>query len=356
MARSTLRGRSSAAAKVAAAPVVAVIAIVVALVVAPPVAAHGRTLLTLADLVPIAPTSPLALITSPPGRATVTLQSPAGPVIMDLWQPDRAVARPAIILAMGVRSKPEDRPILFRFAETFARQGFVVAWPRHERLDQLATTIEHPATFLTAFEALAANPAVDPKRISFIGFSVGASIATVAAADPRIADRVRAVVFFGGYFDLLDFLWSVAAERYLVDGQLVVWNRDAGLDGFARDIALDIGAVAALPLLDTPDTVTPARLRPSLTAADRTILQRYNPADHVGNLRAPMFILHDRGDHFVPFVESERLAAALPPTTPRTLLVVDLFEHVQPGAVTLATARDLVALYGFLYAALAAFA
>ena len=42
-----------------------------------------------------------------------------------------------------------------------------------------------------AYETLASRPEVDPDRIGIAGFSVGGSLALLAAGDPRIAERGR---------------------------------------------------------------------------------------------------------------------------------------------------------------------
>ena len=52
-----------------------------------------------------------------------------------------------------------------------------------------------------AFGLLASRPEVDPQRVGIAGFSVGGSLAVLAAADPRIAERVRFVNAFGAFGD-----------------------------------------------------------------------------------------------------------------------------------------------------------
>jgi hypothetical protein len=65
-----------------------------------------------------------------------------------------------------------------------------------------------------------------------------------------------------------------------------------------------------------------------------------------------VFILHDRGDRYVPYCESVKLNAALGSRVSKRILIVDLFEHTQPARVlTRATARDFARLFAFLTAA-----
>lgn len=91
-------------------------------------------------------------------------------------------------------------------ARLFAEHGFAVYVPHyfdrteHQEVNDRPTILRHfPAWGKTVWDAIShleKLPAVDPKRIGLLGFSLGAYLAlSVAAVDPR----VRAVVeFYGG--------------------------------------------------------------------------------------------------------------------------------------------------------------
>ena len=51
------------------------------------------------------------------------------------------------------------------------------------------------------FQYLQQQPYVKQDKIGFIGVSVGAPLALLAAADPRINKDVAYVVSFGGYYN-----------------------------------------------------------------------------------------------------------------------------------------------------------
>jgi hypothetical protein len=79
-------------------------------------------------------------------------------------------------------------------------------------------------------------------------------------------------------------------------------------------------------------------------------LKQVSPSTHSDTLKARIFILHDKGDDFVPYLQPAQLNQALPERVDRSYLITDLFEHVQPGQhISLSTVRDVVQLYGFLY-------
>jgi len=197
-----------------------------------PIQIHAKALLLLSQEFPQIPLKPLPRLTNPSVHEHLELESPHGKVVADLFLPtprfgqERASAQPAVILAMGVRTQAKDRPLLLGFAETLSRLGYVVIWPRHETLDREEALPESPETFVAAFRHLQERNEVARDRISIVSFSVGASLGFVAAADARIADDVRALIFFGGYYDIFDYLVSIVTYGSAFNGQRITWYPD----------------------------------------------------------------------------------------------------------------------------------
>ena len=52
-----------------------------------------------------------------------------------------------------------------------------------------------------------------------------------------------------------------------------------------------------------------------------------SPRYAIAGLRAPLYLLHDRSDEFIPWTESEAMAEAHEPDIYHRL---DLFQHVEP--------------------------
>jgi pimeloyl-ACP methyl ester carboxylesterase len=326
-----------------------------------PAAAQARTLLLLTQELPQSPVRPLEALTAPPAEARLLLEGPEGPVVADLYSPLPRLPwgtehpRAAIVLALGVALDEADRGALRHLAATLARLGYVVLWPRSAPLEAGAPALESPQTFVTAVEHLRRRQGVDPARVSLLGFSAGASVALVAAADPAVAADVRALVFFGGYYDLPEYLVSVAAGETVLDGEAVPWEPEADAVRRVREVPAALGAPGIAAVLEaTTRAEAQARLR-AAPAEERAMLDRFNPAAHRAGLGARVFILHDRADGFVPFAESVRLRRALPPEQVGAFLLTDLFRHAQPRAgLSWGVARDVVALYAFVGAALRA--
>jgi predicted esterase len=327
-----------------------------------PLVAHARVLLLLSQELPQSPAKPLAWLTPEPIHERLRLETPRGPVVGDLIRPARRLdwlpepRRPALVLAFGLAMYEQDRPALLGLARTLARLGFVVLWPRHEALDQGAPLLEDPATFATAVRHLSTLDVVDRERISLFGFSVGASVALVAASDPAVADDVRTVIAFGGYYDVFAYLLSAATHGVELDGKVEEWQPTEEVRKRLLPVLEARAAPGLLRVLEEGASGGRAAAAALLRAAppdELAALRGLSPADRLGGLRARVFILHDRGDVFVPYVESEKLRRALPPEQVGGFLLTDLFAHAQPkSGFSWDVARDIARLYGFVYGAI----
>lgn len=316
----------------------------------------------------------LAWLNAAPRRETVAWRTaPDGsPDLADLWLPPGAdPGRPhgAILLILGVNNVGRDYPAVVRLAGGLARMGVVVLVPDSRVL--LAGRVD-PAEVdgvVAAFRFLAARPEVDPARVGIVGLSVGGALALLAAADPAIADEVRWVDAFGSYADAGRYLASVTAGAYRVaDGSVEAWQpaqlaRDLSLgmlldlvaeprdrealDGAygpairagqrpAAEATLDLetGAARAVErLLLAPDLPAAEAAVAALPAAARATLAQLTPAGQLAGLQARTFLMHDRSDAYVPYVESRALAGELGDRA--SLTEFRLFDHVEPKGVDL---------------------
>jgi len=204
---------------------------------------------------------------------------------------------------------------------------------------------EEVAAHVAAFRALQAESAVNPQKIGFVGLSATGSIAMVAAADPGIRDEVWLVLALGTYFDAASLIAAVVSGEYRTDRGLTAWQPEqltsdvirqtllATLENADRD-ALETGSQPpgdagriVGELLDGPGYERAEALLARFDGRQTAMLHRISARFHVSGLRAPLYLIHDRADRFIPWVESERLASVYPP---RAYLRLDLLEHAQP--------------------------
>lgn len=347
-----------------------------------------QTAVMLPSLLGIGP-APLTWFSEAPSRSAVEYRpAPDGgdPELAELWLPswaseDRRAG--AVLLVLGVNNVGRNHPVVERVADALARTGVAVLVPDSALLLAGRLDAGEVDGVVRAYETLAARPEVDPERVGMAGFSVGGSLALLAARDQRIADDVRWVNAFGAFADAETFLASVASHAYASDGVEIGWEpsplaREVYLRfvldqvGDPRDRAsLETAFGAAIIHGDRPPADAGLRgdlstdvagfahdllTASSLDAASSSIgampddtaefMDAISPIRHLDGLEADIFLMHEVTDHHVPVVESRNLAAALEPSGRlRDSREFRLFDHVQPDDVDLvAAAPELVRL------------
>jgi acetyl esterase/lipase len=325
----------------------------------------------------------LGLVTPNPQRVSVPYRAAPGEDeadLAELWMPSWASEERqagAMLLVFGVNNLGRNHPAIVRVADALARTGVIVLVPDSRTLLEGRLEVGEIQGVVDAFRLLADRPEVDPDRLGIVGFSVGGSLALLAAADPAIADDVRWVNAFGAFADAETYLASVAAHAYAGDdGGPVAWTptplarevfvrflldqvgdateraslegafgaaimtgeRPAPPPGLRRSLATD--AARAVHDVMTAATVEGGRAAISeLPEATLAFVDAISPVRHLAGLRGEVHLMHETQDHHVPFVESRTLATAL---DERGRLAVHtefrLFDHVQPDDLDLGAA------------------
>jgi dipeptidyl aminopeptidase/acylaminoacyl peptidase len=198
-------------------------------------------------------------------------------------------------------------------------------WPRGESLDRGAAELEQPTTFVAGFRYLEQESLVNPQRISYLGFSAGASEVFVAATDQRIARRVHTVIFLGGYYDLPAYLVSVATHQVKVGGREAAWNPSPAFIAELKTTLRYSHQGSLLKLFGAKTATAATQLLQRTDLHERDLLQRLSPSSHVHSFRSTIFILHDKGDPIVPWVESRKLAQAMPRKAVHAILWSNVF-------------------------------
>ena len=350
-----------------------------------------RTLFFLPEMFPSTPLRPLTWISAAPRCEELTLPYADTEAIGDLCYPAGTEQHGGIVLSLGVHPLDRQDPFLVRLTDGLARTNMAVLRVQSPDLSAGRIVTREVDGLVAAFRALQGRSEVDPARVGLAGFSVGGSMSTVAAADPRIRDDVRLVYSFGGYYDAFAVLGAIS-DGYVRDGAVErAWTPHPWtVHVFAEQI---VGALpegeerdyltallqAAHEERDGPDWEPPALPLPlstvgqmvydlvvgdgrvdgaallaALPPATRDTFGQLSPAAHVAGLRAPLFVMHDVGDTLIPYTESRRLVESLPPDVPRRYDEFHMFEHVYPRdpLAVLGFLPDLARLYGHLYSVL----
>src|SRR5688500_9226658 len=179
-----------------------------------------QTAVMLPNLLDAGP-KPLNLFSEDPVRSSLPYRVPddgGEPDLAELWLPSWASAdRPAgaMLLVFGVNNLGRNHPAIERVADGLARTGVAVLVPDSRTLLEGRLEVGEIDGVVRAFQLLAARPEVDRERVGIVGFSVGGSLALLAAGDPRISSRVRWVNAFGAFADAAPYLAAVSARAYL---------------------------------------------------------------------------------------------------------------------------------------------
>jgi dienelactone hydrolase len=319
----------------------------------------------LPEFFPSAPVRPLELFTPAPKRSTVELQFGGRTASADLYDPGSPGPHGGVIIFLGVSPAGRDDPRIVRLGEGLARIGLLTFVPESQDLLNSKVDPGEIDELVAAFQYLAARPDVDPRRIGLGGFCIGAGLALDAAEDPRINQQVALVNSFTGYYDLSSYAVSIATHSVqpfppvpgvdrepwepapnvtpILADHLI--SLDPNLDEVKtlREAVHDPKAPPPDPakltptgrtiwqLLNTREPATAERLLSELPPRAQELLRTLSPDVHVDQLHAKVFIMHDRNDTSVPYVQSRLLAARLRPDQGE-YDEFRFFSHVDPTA------------------------
>jgi fermentation-respiration switch protein FrsA (DUF1100 family) len=290
---------------------------------------------------------PLSAITRDVSVHPLPASIGARPISVDLYQQDGGVTlSPGLVLVHGVSPLGKDDPRLRRAAALLARAGWAVAVPPMAGLRVLRL---RPADVLIVTAAVRAIEQAGHGPVAVLGVSLGAGPAVLAAADPGVSSSISAVLGLGGYASATELLRYTLTGAYRFDG--ISGRRpvnESAIAQFARANAELVDAPGQR-LVDNRDPRMVDNLVAALPVATRRLLAALSPANAVGQLRAPLFLIHGRDDPAVPFTESLRLerAARAAGRSVRVVIVGSL-GHVEPERR--AGPLDLVRLGAAFYA------
>jgi dienelactone hydrolase len=244
----------------------------------------------------------------------------------------RSGSGPVVVYANAATPRGVDEPAVGRLLGGLASAGFVAIAPE---LPDVRRGEVAPATV----DALVAIASASGRRVALLGASTGAGLVILAAADPRMAERVTAVAAVAPFASLREILRLGTTGHY----------RDAHFDAMplvataaARSLAASAPDDRAVPaLLENRDPERFDELFSRLAPETRTLVDELSPAARISDVDAPVELLADPNDCFFPVEESLALAHA---GRDVRLTVTPALTHVcprfRPGLVRLAAALD----------------
>jgi dienelactone hydrolase len=279
-------------------------------------------------------------------HAQLTIPSDGGTVFLDVYAPTAPVPpipgeRGGLLIIPGLLDNRGD-PALINLVESLARTGFVAMTMTTPALLAADLSPTDSDAVVQAFLRLARWPGVGASRVGIIGISGGGPLACLAAVDPRIRDRVAFITQYAGYFDVRTMLGAIGRRAIDIDGRLERWvPNPLTLTVLANVLAPTLPAPDGARLqsgfdLNNPNPLTPdevALLSPQgaaayhLLAGDEPdevaanfavilpgagdLFRQLSPSAIVDQIRAPIYLLHDRSDPYIPVTEARAFDAAL---------------------------------------------
>jgi len=320
------------------------------------------------------PVSALKMVGEEPVREEVWLNVPKGRgmLVADVYRPKDGDVHGGMVISVGAAPKIREHPGVIRLSRTAARAGMVVMipqlyYPFHENVlpedvqglvTAFGTNVEE---IIASYQWLYEQPYVDPDRLGIFGASAGAGIALVSASDPRISQQVDFFASLGTYYDLVDLISAITTDTIQYEGHTEPWDpwltsvrvlynsvisylpdpRDRDIltrifvdeDDSAR---LAVGRLSprARDIYDAFEARDPERILAfwgDVSPQDVATLRKVSPSSSVQALDADLFIMHDRSDPFIPYVESRRLRDATTGNGHRVYFAeFDFLNHVEP--------------------------
>ena len=317
---------------------------------------YSRVGITTALIVPDlfgSPVSVLKIVGEDPMREEVWLDAPLGRgrLVADVYRPTDGDVHGAMIIAVGAAPSIRDHPGVVRLSTTAARAGMVVMIPQlyypfqenvlpedvQGLVGAFGTNVEE---IIAAYQWLQEQPYVDTERVGIFGASAGAGIALVSASDPRISHDVDFFASLGTYYDLVDLVSAITTESIQYNGESESWepwlksvrvlynsiisylpereDRDiltaifVGEDPSARD-RVERLSPQARDIYDAFEARDAERILAfwgKVSPQDVATLHEVSPSSAVAALDTELFIMHDRSDPYIPYVESRRLRDA----------------------------------------------
>lgn len=304
-------------------------------------------------------------VSSAPEIREVTFPGPRGIVKADLYLPQPIIKRAGILLNHGVIDTGKDDPRLRRFAEILCRAGFVILIPDFQGMRSFRISPADIEEIQNAFEHfIQMGNYVLKESCGLFGFSYGAGPTIIAACQPKIRDKVRFVVSFGGYYDLKNVLSYIGTGYFEFEGQryfrppqeygkwvFLANNLDLVRSAKDRSILQEVVKVKLknekapinlyleklgkegqdiLALLSHNDPKQTETIIKRLPLPIQRDLEALAVSAALPNLKAHIILAHGEDDDLIPFTETLRLAQAVPDPQRSYCKIIRTFTHVDP--------------------------
>jgi hypothetical protein len=170
--------------------------------------------------------SPADLVTRRPETLRVSIATVAGTVQASVYRPRSRGPHPGVLATFGIVPPGVVDPRIAQMGEAFARAGFAALLYCSPNAGDLRLEPSDVAELVDAYDFFLHEPYVDASRSGFSGVCIGSAYALMAAADPRIRDRVRFVFAYAPYSSMRSLAVDIASGTRDVGDVREPWDVD----------------------------------------------------------------------------------------------------------------------------------
>jgi pimeloyl-ACP methyl ester carboxylesterase len=302
-----------------------------------------------------------------------------GSIPCTVFRPRWGESHSGWVVLHGITVPGRAHPVLQRFARALSGAGGVVMVPEIGEWRELRVNpVAAERVIAAASQRLASAPGVEAGGVGLVGFSFGATQALQTAARAELAASIRSVVAFGGYCDpwrTFHFAFTgehewrgvrrrlmpdpygrwIVTANYLCDapelqgceevargaerlarasGEQRIYAGDPSYDRLKAELRAELSQDEreiwdlVAPPSDRPAPVERAGwLARLLTDAAVRKHPALDPRPALPRLNRRVVLAHGYHDHLIPYTETLRLQAALPPATRAYVAISRLFAH-----------------------------
>jgi hypothetical protein len=326
---------------------------------------------------PMLPSKPVDWVTEKPFIEKVTYPTLHGQASGDIYRPSGEGRHRAILVCLGVVPFETEHPQVPRLGGALARSGFVTLLYWSPAMRDLRLEPNDIDNIALAYEWLINQPYVESEKSGLLGTCVGGSFALMAAASPRIREKISFIAAYAPYSSMFTLLQDAASsstirtetrEPWPVDQltrKVLVRSLTAELEPGESELIrkcfltgeshlevdkLSNNGLTIYSLLNNPDPEEAKRIMDQLPSDFKERLSTMSPIYYLKDIQSPlMVLLHDRGDTLIPVGESRRLWSTLKHRAGVHYTELQ-FQHLNPAKLPMfRLLRELAKFYVAVY-------
>ena len=276
-------------------------------------------------------------------------------VTVQIYKPNLNGKHPGIILFLGVSPAANHDPRIVNLASALTRTGFVTLIYSSQEIAEGNLNFDDVQKLVGVFKHMQSMEYVDKDRIGFAGFCVGGSYVLMAASQPEINDDVAFVNVFASYFNAESLVRSIATTSFWNGEEYIKWTPDeltmkTHQEMLLESITLEDKIIVQNMMstngfvFESEDDYTQTvyklltgvtneeydSLYDSLPLSMKEKYEEISPSTYITNLRSPVYIMHDKKDDMIPYIQSKDLYETLLNKVDVNYTEFQLFRHLDP--------------------------